>query len=399
MLAWDVVVVGAGVVGLACAERLSRRGLSVLVLERHPGIGMETSSRSSQVVHAGMYYPEGSRKAELCVRGNASLGAFCEARGVPFARPGKLIVATDEAGEAELAVILERGRRNGSAELTFASKSDLEREPNLLARAALRSPRTGIVDAHALMRSLMAEARSHGGDLALRHTLEVVERTAGGYLLRTREPSGDALTISTAWVVNAAGLWADDVAATVGLDVEAIGYRQRFVKGTYFRVNRPGLVKSLVYPVPPRDLAGLGVHITVELDGGLRLGPDVEPLPGRVADYRVDEGRRPAFFAAARTYLRGLREEDLSPDQAGIRPKLGHPGEPARDFVIVEESARGLPGFINLLGIESPGLTCSLEIGAQVSALIRDGEASAPSSGGEETGPDEDQGPLRETSP
>lgn len=342
----------------------------MLAIERHPRIGQETTSRNSGVVHAGMYYPAGSRKAALCVRGNASLGAWCEAHGVALARVGKLIVATDEAGEAELARILERGLANGCPELSFATRAQLDAEPGVIARAALWSPRTGIVDVHALVHSLAAEAQAHGADLALGHTLASAERTAAGYALRVRDPAGDVATIEVTAVVNAAGLWADEVAALIGLDVDALGYRQRFVKGSYFRVHRRGLVSHLVYPVPPRGLAGLGVHVTLELDGGIRLGPDVEPLAGRALDYRVDEARRGAFFAAASAYLRDLREDDLAPDQAGIRPKLTLPGEPARDFVIAEESARGLPGWVNLLGIESPGLTCALEIAAEVAALL-----------------------------
>jgi L-2-hydroxyglutarate oxidase LhgO len=367
--AWDVVVIGAGVVGLACAERLARGGRAVLVIERHARPGQETSSRSSQVVHAGMYYAEGTRKAELCVRGNASLGAYCEAHHVPLSRVGKLIVATDEAGEAELATILARGRSNGCAELGYASRAELAREPNVVARAALWSPRTGIVDSHALVQSLATGARDHGADLALAHTLRAVAHGDGGYELRVDGPSGDAHTLTAPSVVNAAGLDADAVAAMAGLDVDALGYRQRYVKGSYFRLRRP-LVSKLVYPVPPRSLAGLGVHVTVELDGSARLGPDVEPLEGRAQDYRVDEARAPAFLAAARTYLRGLELDDLSPDQAGIRPKLSRPGEPARDFVIAEESARGLPRWVSLVGIESPGLTCCLEIADRVARLL-----------------------------
>ena len=368
MSQWDVVVIGAGVVGLACAQRLARRGLSTLVIERRDRVGAETTSRSSQVVHAGMYYASGTLKAELCVRGNASLGAWCESHGVPFARIGKLIVANDAAGEVELARILARGRANGCEGLDYAPGAVLREEPNVVARAALWSPRSGIVDVHALMGSLRSAAREHGCDVALGHTLVGVTRAPSGYTLHVRDPIGAVDTALATRVVNAAGLGADDVAALAGIDVDAAGYRQRWVKGSWFRVRRRGLVSRLVYPTPPRDLSGLGIHVTLDPSGDLRLGPDVEPLGGRVFDYAVDEARRPAFFAAAATYLRGLREEDLSPDQAGIRPKLSLPGEPARDFVIAEESGRGLPGWVNLLGIESPGLTCALEIAERVAS-------------------------------
>lgn len=368
---WDVVVVGAGVVGLACAERLARAGRSVLVTERHARFGQETSSRNSQVIHAGMYYPTGSLKATLCVRGNASLYAWCERHGVAHRRTGKYIVAPTADGERELDAILARGRANGVAGLTKVSGAHVEaEEPSVIAHAALFSPSTGIVDAHALMASLAAAARAHGCDFAYEHALVAADRAASGWELRFGDAAGATATIGAARVVNAAGLDADVVAALPGLDLDGAGYRLRFAKGSYFRLRRPGLVRHLVYPIPFAQLAGLGVHVTLELDGGVRLGPDVEWLDGRDRDYAVDETKRDAFFAAASTYLRGLRPEDLAPDQSGIRPKLQRPGGELRDFVIAEESARDLPGWVNLVGIESPGLTCSLEIAERVAALV-----------------------------
>lgn len=373
-MSWDVAVVGAGVVGLACAERLARAGRSVVVLERHGKHGQETSSRNSQVVHAGMYYDTGTLKAELCVRGNASIGAWCDAHRVPFSRVGKLIVATDEAGEAKLAAILVRGRANGCKGLDWATLAQIDAEPNVVARSALWSARTAIVDVHALMGSLLAEARSHGCDIAFQHALVGAERVGSGWTLRVRDASGEKSTIEAPHVVNAAGLWADEVAGLAGLDVDAAGYRQHFVKGNYFRLRRRGFVSRLVYPVPLENLAGLGVHVTVELDGGARLGPDVEPIakpaPFTSPDYRVDEARHAAFFSAAATYLRGLCPEDLAPDQSGVRPKLSRPGEPARDFVLQDESARDLPGWVNLVGIDSPGMTCALELAERVVTLL-----------------------------
>jgi L-2-hydroxyglutarate oxidase LhgO len=367
----DVAIVGAGVVGLACAERLARLGLATLVLERHARAGQETSSRNSQVIHAGMYYPTGSLKAELCVRGNRSLYDWCARHGVAHRRVGKYIVATSREGEGELDAILARGRANGVARLEKVSGADVvAAEPNVIAAAALFSPDTGIVDAHGLMTSLAAAARAHGADLAFAHVLAAAEPIAGGYLLRARDPSCAAATLRARRVVNAAGLDADVVAALPGLDVAAAGYRQHFAKGSYFRLRRAGLVQRLIYPIPFKQLTGLGVHVTIELDGSVRLGPDVEWLPGRARDYAVAEDKRDAFFAAAASYLRGITPDDLAPDQAGIRPKVQAPGEPIRDFIIVEESARGLPGWVNLVGIESPGLTCALEIAERVARLV-----------------------------
>jgi L-2-hydroxyglutarate oxidase LhgO len=364
-MSWDVAIVGAGVIGLACAERLTRAGMQAVVLERHGKAGQETSSRNSQVLHAGMYYTPGTLKASLCVRGNASLGAWCVSHDVPHARMGKLIVATDASGTEELSKILERGRANGVASLDWATRDQISAEPNVIAHAALWSPNTGIIDAHPLMDSFAASARSRGCDFAFKHSLLAVDRTGDGWSLHVRDASGESSSIDVRRVVNAAGLWADDVAALTGLDVDALGYRQHFVKGNYFRV-RKRIASRLVYPVPPRNLVGLGVHVTVELDGAVRLGPDVEPLADRTPDYRVDENRRKAFFDSVSTYMHGFTEDDLSPDQSGIRPKLSKPGAPPRDFVISQD----LPGWVNLLGIESPGMTCALEIADRVTSLL-----------------------------
>jgi len=368
---WDVVVIGAGVVGLACAERLARSGLSTLVAERHARFGQETSSRNSQVIHAGMYYPTGSLKATLCVRGNASLYAWCERHRVAHRRLGKYIVAPDADGERELDAILVRARANGVAALEKVTGAEVEAaEPNVIAHAALWSPNTGIVDVHELMRSLAVAARGHDCDFAYEHTIVAAEPVAGGYELRFADGAGESSTIRATRVINSAGLEADSVAALPGLDLDRAGYRLHYAKGSYFRLQRRSLVQRLIYPVPFRHLTGLGVHVTLELDGGIRLGPDVEYVDRRNPSYDVDDGKRDVFFAAAATYLRGIRPEELAPDQSGIRPKLQAPGEPVRDFVIAEESARGLPGWVNLIGIESPGLTCSLEIADRVAALI-----------------------------
>jgi L-2-hydroxyglutarate oxidase LhgO len=376
-MTWDAAVIGAGVVGVACARRLSLAGLRVVVLEREARPGRGTTSRNSGVIHAGMYYPTGSRKAALCVAGNRALSAYCRARAVPHAIVGKLIVATDLPGEAALETILAQGRDNGVERLARVDPAFVRaREPNVRCRAALWSPNTGIVDAHALVDALAADARAAGADFAMVHSLEAVERSAGTFRLRIVDPSGERVTLEVARVVNAAGLAADEVAACAGIDVDAAGYRQWFVKGNYFRLRRPQLVRGLVYPVPEAALSGLGIHVTVELDGGAKLGPDVEPIDGRTPDYAVDETRAERFFRAASTYLEGLAIGDLLADQAGLRPKLSRPfvrwapGEPARDFVIAEESPRGLPGLVDLVGIESPGLTCALPIADEVAKLL-----------------------------
>jgi len=341
---WDVAIIGAGVVGLACAERFSRAKMSVLIIERNARRGQETSSRNSGVIHAGIYYPPGTLKADLCVRGNRSLYEWCARRGVPHARTGKWIVGSEE----ELEPIRARAKACG-VDLSF-EKID---EPNIFARAALWSPTSGIVDVHALMDSFAAAAAC---DVAYRSELVGVEPQ---WKLRVRGPDGDE-TIEVPRVVNAAGLFADDVARIAGFEAPA----QYFVKGNYFRVRKK-IVRTLVYPAPPKDLAGLGVHLTVELDGSVKLGPDVVPLGDRTLDYRVDESRKGLFLAAAARYVRGIGEDDLAPDQAGIRPKLSRPGEAPRDFFIAHDR-----GFVHLVGIESPGITCAIEIAERAFELV-----------------------------
>lgn len=368
-----VVVVGAGAVGLACAAELARSGRSVVVAERRAAPGQETSSRNSQVLHAGIYYPEGSLKARLCVAGNRSLAAFCESHGVPFRRVGKWLLAPTGAEEARLAEVVARGRANGVAlEETPISRFRKE-EPHVRASAACLSPATGILDVHGLFRALRVLAEGNGASFAFRHELIAAGPVAGGWELAFRDPAGEEARLTASRVVNAAGLDADVVAALPGLDVDAAGYRQTWTKGSYFRI-RPSLrhlARRLLYPVVPETSGSvLGIHLTVDLDGELKLGPDAEPLAVRRQDYAVDEGRRDAFLAAARRYLPSLGADDLSPDQSGIRARLQAIGAPFRDFVVAEESGRGLPGWVNLVGIESPGLTSCLELARETRALL-----------------------------
>ena len=366
----DVVVIGAGVVGLACARELSERGRDVVLIERHERFGVETSSRNSEVIHAGIYYPVGSLKARLCALGNRSLYAWCESHRVPHARLGKLIVATAEEEEPKLDQILRQAAENGVESLQRFAPNQVHRlEPHVRATHALWSPDTGIVDSHQLMASLLADAESHGCTAVWRHEVVGVEQVQGGYRVAAMS-NGETTALETRSVVNAAGLDADRVAALPGLDVAAAGYQLHYARGHYFRVHprKRHLASHLIYPAP--HPTHLGIHVTLDLGGGVRLGPDLQYLPDRAQDYDVAESLRPAFHAAVSRYLEGLDESDLAPDLAGIRPKLQGPGEPFRDFVIQEESARGLPAWVNLVGIESPGLTCCLEIGRLVADTL-----------------------------
>jgi L-2-hydroxyglutarate oxidase LhgO len=364
-----VTVVGAGVVGLAVAARLAQRFPELVVLERRERHGSETSSRNSEVIHAGIYYPAGSLKARLCVRGNRLLYEFCGSHGVAHRRITKLIVATAEAELAELERLFALARTNG-APLSMTTGEQCRRlEPHVPAVAGLFSPSTGIVSAHGLMDALLRLARAHGAILQVRAELIGLERRDRDYRLTVRTPDGiESLTSER--VVNAAGLEADTIAALAGIDLDAARYRQHWWKGSYFAVtgSKASLLSRLVYPVPTH--ATLGVHAVLGLDGRLRFGPDIDARPDRQADYRVDEAKRTAFGQAVRRLVPEIADEDLSPDLAGIRARLQGPGEGVRDFAIAEESARGLPGLVNLIGIDSPGLTSSPAIAEEVDRLL-----------------------------
>lgn len=369
----DVVVVGAGAVGLACAAELSRAGLEVVVAERHASPGQETSSRNSQVLHAGIYYPPGSLKARLCVAGNRSLAEFCAAHDVPFRRVGKWLLAVEPDEVGRLGEIVAGGRANGVELEEVPLERFRAEEPHVRAVAAVLSPSTGILDVHGVFRALRVIAEGNGASFAFRHALKGAEPVAGGYELVFEDPSGKEARVTTPRVVNAAGLDADVVAAMPGVDVEAAGYRLSWARGHYFRIRgaKRHLASRLLYPVhPPGGGSFLGIHLTVDLDGELKLGPDVEWLQERRQEYAVREALLEPFLAAAVRYLPGLEAGDLAPDQSGIRARLQGPGQPFRDFVISEESERGLPGWVNLVGIESPGLTSCLEIAREVRDLL-----------------------------
>jgi len=364
-----LTVVGAGVVGLAVAARLARRFPGLLVLERHERHGTESSSRNSEVIHAGLYYPAGSKKARLCVRGNHLLYEACARDGIGHRRLGKLVVATSEGESAELDRLLDLGTRNGAPLERQTAAQCLALEPHVTAVAGLLSPSTGIVSADGLMDSLLHRARDGGAMLQVRAELVSVERRDADYRLAVHTPAG-VEELTTGRIVNAAGLDSDTVAALCGIDPDAAGYRLHWWKGSYFAVSgrKAGLVSRLVYPVP--SPVSLGVHAVLGLDGRLRFGPDAEHLPARVADYSVSESRRGAFAESVRRLVPAIGDEDLSPDLAGIRAKLQAPGEGFKDFVVAEESDRGLPGLVNLVGIDSPGLTSALAIAEEVDALL-----------------------------
>ncbi len=364
----DVVVIGAGVVGLAAAAALARSGRSVVVLERNPGIGREITARNSEVIHAGIYYPAGSLKAKLCVAGREALYARCVTQKIPHRRCGKLIVAVDSAEFATLEDLQRKAAVNG-VDLEFIDAREIERcEPSIRARAALLSKHTGIIDGQALCLSYLTEMESHAGLLSLHTEVLAIEPLSGGYRIIAIGSDGERSSIECAAVVNAAGMTSDCIAQRAGIDIDACNYRIYPCKGDYFAVAPAAKLSlsRLIYPVPVQ--AGLGIHITMDLAGRFRLGPDAEYC--NVPRYDIDADKADEFARAVGRFLPGLKREWLSPDYAGIRPKLAAPGEPFRDFVIREESDRGLPGFVNLVGIESPGLTASPAIADLVVALL-----------------------------
>jgi L-2-hydroxyglutarate oxidase LhgO len=364
-----LTIVGAGVVGLAAAARLAPRFPDLVVLERNERHGLETSSRNSEVIHAGIYYPKGSLKARLCLEGNARLYELCGRHGLTHRRTTKIITAVEERELPELERLLEHGRENG-VELRMITAAEAQAlEPRIRSAGAIYSPTSGIVSAHELMDFFLHQARAAGAVLQARSEPLEIERRASDYRLTIR--AGEATeSFTTERIVNAAGLEADRVAAMAGIDVDAAGYRVHWCKGSYFSVVAAGkgLVSRLVYPLP--DHVSLGVHALLDAAGRVRFGPDIEYLTERRRDYRVDEAKRAAFAQAARRLAPDLRDEDLAPDISGIRPKLQGPGQGFRDFVIAEESERGLPGFVNVVGTDSPGLTASPAIAEQVAKLL-----------------------------
>ena len=364
---FDVTIIGAGVIGLSIAAELSRcePSLEILVLEKNDSFGMETSSRSSEVIHAGIYYPAGLLKSRFCREGNTRLYEYCRQRNIPHRRTGKIIVAAHPDEEPALAEIEAWAAANDvSSIVRLTSKEVGKLEPAVKACSALLSESTGIIDSRQLMRSFFIEAQSAGTTFAFRSTAVSINRESSGYSI---EVHGGHRIASRA-VVNSAGLHADRVAAIAGFDIDLLGYRLKPCKGSYFTASPAPRLDRLVYPVPAPTNESLGIHATIDLGGRVRFGPDVEYV--REIEYSVDAGKRDAFFEAVHKYLPGISRDSLHPDMSGVRPKLQGPGEPYRDFVIEEESRAGFPGFVNLVGIESPGLTSCIPIAGHVCCLV-----------------------------
>jgi L-2-hydroxyglutarate oxidase LhgO len=361
----DCVVVGAGVVGLAIARELAAAGHEVLVLEAEDAIGTHTSSRNSEVIHAGLYYPSGSLKARLCVEGRSRLYAYCESRGIAHKRIGKIVVATDASELSAVQATMTQAHANGVRDLAWLTREQIrEMEPAVQCIAGFVSPSTGIVDSHGLMLALQGDAERDGATLAFRARVESGELRNGRVLLQV---GGDErVTLDATTVINAAGLFAPDVARSIAGFPAARVPPRHFAKAHYFTLAGRSPFSRLVYPVASRTF--LGVHVTLDLAGQARFGPDIEWVDA--VDYRFDESRASLFYEAVRRYFPGLRDGALQPGYTGIRPKISGPRDPAADFVIEGPREHGMPGVVNLFGIESPGLTSSLAIGSYVGALL-----------------------------
>jgi L-2-hydroxyglutarate oxidase LhgO len=366
----EITIIGAGVIGLAIAETISEKHSNVFLIEKHPSFGQETSSRNSEVIHAGIYYTRDSLKAKLCIEGKMLLYDYCKKYNVPFKNCGKLIVATSEEEISIIEGIRLTARNNGVDLEVYDREQIAALEPNIFALKALFSPSTGIVDSHSLMKQYETNTINNGCQIVYGSEVKAIKKIKEGYEITLLDADKCNYTFTSSVVINSAGLTSDKVSEMVGIEDKNL--KILFCKGEYFRINPPKnrLINRLVYPVPHHNMEGIGIHVTIDMGGGVKLGPDVNYLASNVYDYQLTASKQEAFYRSARKFLPFLDFDDIAPEMAGIRPKIQKPGEPLKDFYIREESLRGYPGFINLIGMESPGLTSSIAIAKYVNNLI-----------------------------
>ena len=367
----DIVVIGAGIVGLAIGAAIAEKDKDMYILEKEEVYGQGTSSRNSEVIHAGIYYPTGTLKAELCVKANPMIYDICERHKVSYKRCGKLIVGNGEEEVAQLDGIIKHAKSIGARDLEMIDADQIKKlEPNVRADQAILSPSTGIVDAHGLMDHFHREARRKaGGDpLVLDTEVTGIEQTNDGYVVSMKS-GGEPFEIESRVVINSAGLYSDGVAEMAGMDIDKEQYRLHWSKGEYFSLTGKPPALMLIYPPPPQDAASLGIHSVPDLTGRLRFGPNAFYVDE--INYAVESEKEP-FWRDIVQYFPSVKMEDLHPDMTGIRSKLQGPGDPVKDFVIRHEEDKGLPGFINLVGIESPGLTSSPAIAEMVEKMVKE---------------------------
>ncbi len=359
----DITIIGAGVIGLAIASELSDNNLSVYILEKNESHGMGISSRNSEVIHAGIYYPPGSLKARFCVEGREMLYETCTKNNIPHKKIGKLILATTENEMVKIEQLMHNALLSGVSSVSLLEQSEIRQmEPNIKAFGALYCPDTGILSAHHLMDYYLHTAKMKGAEIVYGTEVVGIDMVTSGYRVSTLNREGEYFEFTTGIVINAAGLQSDSIARMIGKD-----YSLHYCKGDYFSINnvKRGMVQRLIYPVPEEHHVGLGVHLTLDLNGRMKLGPDATYI-NRVEDYRVDASKKDRFYEAAVKFLPFINKEYLVPDMSGIRPKLQGHGESFRDFVISED----LIGFVNLVGIESPGLTAAPAIAKYVKKIV-----------------------------
>jgi len=367
----DVVIVGAGVVGLAIAAEIASKDREIYLLEKETAVGQATSSRNSEVIHAGIYYPKDTLKAKLCVKALPMLYKILRENKIPHNQIGKLIVANGEEEIQQLQEIIVKAKANGARDLEIIDRDRIsELEPGVKADAAILSPSTGIMDAHGLMDYFHREARRKAGADPLVLDTEVVgiRKSEDGYIV-DMNTEGEVFSVEARMVINSAGLHADKVAEMVGFDIDKEGYRIHWCKGDYFSLTGKPPAKMLIYPPPPLDAASLGIHSVPDLTGRLKFGPNAYYVDE--INYKVESELEP-FWRDIVRYFPDVKKEDLHPDMSGIRAKLQALGDPVRDFVIRHEEDKGYPGFINLIGIESPGLTSSPAIAEMVGKMVDD---------------------------
>ncbi len=360
----DIAIIGAGVIGLAIAKELSEkhRHKTIVVIEKAPKYGLETSSRNSEVIHSGIYYPVNMLKTSLCIEGNALLYEYCDKYRVAHNPIGKLIIASDHNDAAGLEKVQEQGRLNDIKLKVLTERQIQLEEPSIAAELGLFIKHTGIIDSHDYLNSLYYLGNQNGVHYLFNSGMIDIQYDGNAYIIETPVEK-----IKAELVINAAGLYSDQIPARLGIDIDSAGYRLHTCKGEYFKINRRVNINHLVYPTP--DRYGLGIHLTKDINGSLRLGPNAYYVDE--IDYSITDARKEEFYAAAKRYLPFLAIDDLTPDFAGVRPKLQAFGETqTKDFVIHEETDKGLPGLVNLIGIESPGLTSSLAIARYVNSII-----------------------------
>lgn len=377
MIETDITIIGAGVVGLSVTSSISEMlgkesDKNILLIEKHESFGRETSSRSSEVIHASIYYPKNSLKGRFCLEGNEMMYELCKKHNIPHNHSGKLIVAVNDEQAAKLPALLEKAKANGAKGVRIIGEDEIKKiEPKVSAKAAILCPSSGYVDSHSLMQFFEANAIANGADVVYNHEIIAIEKISDGYILKAKDIDGSINAFKTKYMINCAGLGSGHISKLAGIDIEKEGYKINHSKGMYFRVFK-GLDRfpqMLIYPSPPEEYA-VGIHTTPDTAGGMRLGPydvwvdDIE--------YSVDESLKEFFYKSVKPFLPFIELDELHADSAGIHPKVQKQGEGMRDFIIRHEGDKGLENFINLVGIESPGLTSSPAIGKYVAGMLKE---------------------------